>query len=345
MKAGIIGANGYGGVELIRLLEQHPFVQIEMLISHSTSGMTITELYPHLTDICEQTLEDVDVESIPGRVDLMFFATPPGVSQKLVPPLLEQGVICIDLSGDFRLKDPEEYTEWYHRPAAQQAYLNRAVYGLAEINQDLIKTAQLIANPGCYPTAALLGLLPAVKSGFIDPKTVIIDGKTGISGAGRNPSITSHFSEVNENFKAYKLGAHKHTPEIEQLMTQELGQSAKVTFSTHLVPMTRGIMCTIYADLKQHLSTSDIVNNYQLFYESDPFVRIRETGLWPGTKDVYGSNDCDISIMADERTNRLTIVSVIDNLVKGASGQAVQNMNLLNGWDVRTGLKQTPVYP
>ncbi|TCP28719.1 N-acetyl-gamma-glutamyl-phosphate reductase [Scopulibacillus darangshiensis] len=345
MKVGIIGANGYSGVELIRLLKQHPNVDIEMLISHSTSGKNVKELYPHLSEVCEKTLESIDVQDVSDRVDLLFFATPSGVSQGLVPKFINKGVPCIDLSGDFRLKDPDAYTKWYQKQGADRSDLEQAVYGLAEINHKEIKEAKLIANPGCYPTASLLGILPAIKMGITQPDTLIIDGKSGISGAGRGVSIGSHFCEVNENIKAYKLGSHQHIPEIEQTIQDNAGIDTNISFSPHLVPMTRGIMCTIYADLKQQLSTEEIVGYYKDFYHKSHFVRVREPGVWPATKEVYGSNYCDIGLIADSRTNRLTVVSVIDNVVKGASGQAVQNMNLLNGWDEWTGLNLTPVYP
>lgn len=345
MKAGIIGANGYGGVELIRLLQNHPFVEIELLVSHSTSGSSINELYPHLTSIFEMDLAQVDVDHIADHVDVVFFSTPPGVSRELVPQFSEREVLCIDLSGDHRLTDPELYSHWYQKEPATVNILNQSVYGLSEINAEQIKDSNIIANPGCYPTAALLGILPAVKEDWVKPNSIIIDGKTGVSGAGRKNSLATHFSEVNENVKAYKLGNHQHIPEIEQLIEATSGNSAKVSFSAHLVPMTRGIMCTIYADLKEPVSAENVIANYQSFYEDHAFVRVKETAEFPKTKEVYGSNYCDIGIHCDERTNRLTIVSVIDNLVKGASGQAIQNMNLINGWAETTGLIDAPVYP
>ncbi|MFC7393801.1 N-acetyl-gamma-glutamyl-phosphate reductase [Scopulibacillus cellulosilyticus] len=345
MKAGIIGANGYSGVELIRFLINHPNVEIEMLISHSTSGKNVKELYPHLSKVCEKPLENVDVDEVAEKVDLLFFATPSGVSQNLVPEFLDKGLTCIDLSGDFRLNDPEKYTKWYQKPAADQSYLQQAVYGLSEFYKEQIKNAKLIANPGCYPTAALLGILPAAKMGLVDLETLIIDGKSGASGAGRGVSLGSHFCEVNENVKAYKVGVHQHTPEIEQTIQSITGEQTNLSFTPHLIPMTRGIMCTVYASLKKPLSTEEAVEHYKQFYESDHFVRVREPGYWPATKEVYGSNYCDIGIVSDERTNRLMIISVIDNVVKGASGQAIQNMNLMNGWEEWTGLTLTPAYP
>ncbi len=345
MKVGIIGANGYGGVELIRLLKSHPFAEIEFLVSHSTSGTNIKELYPHLSSILEMSLAQVHVDQIAESVDVVFFSTPPGVSLDLLAQFSEKGVLCIDLSGDHRLTDPEVYSQWYQKEPASANILNQTVYGLSEINKESIKDSKHVANPGCYPTAALLGTLPVVKEGWVKENSIIIDGKTGVSGAGRKNSLATHYSEVNENVKAYKLGTHQHIPEIEQLIASFSGNTESITFSAHLVPMTRGIMCTIYADLKEPVTSEIVTDLYHSFYENHPFVRVRETGDLPKTKEVYGSNYCDIGIHCDERTNRLTIVSVIDNLVKGAAGQAIQNMNLLNGWDETTGLTGAPIYP
>jgi len=345
MKVGIIGANGYGGVELIRLLKQHPFVDIQLLVSHSTSGTNIKELYPHLSSILEMDLAQVDVDQIAEKVEVVFISTPPGISKDLVPQFSQKRIACIDLSGDHRLKDPELYSQWYQKEPATLNILNQTVYGLSEINKEQIKDANLIANPGCYPTAALLGILPAVKQGWAKPDSIIIDGKTGVSGAGRKNSLSTHFSEVNENVKAYKLGTHQHIPEMEQLIQSFSGKPTNITFSAHLVPMTRGIMCTLYADLHEPVSSETVTDYYQTFYEHHPFVRVREANDLPKTKEVNGSNYCDIGVHCDVRTNRITVVSVIDNLVKGAAGQAIQNMNLLNGWDETTGLTNAPVYP
>ncbi len=345
MKVAVIGGTGYGAVELIRLLHNHPVVDLETVVSHSSVGSQLYETYPHLTNVIETPLEVLDIEKLSEKVQVLFFATPSGISKDLVPKFIENEITCIDLSGDFRLKSSETYEKWYHQPAADGKYLEKAVYGLSEINPDEIKNAKLIANPGCYPTATLLALIPALQHGIIQQQSIIIDAKSGVSGAGRGLSLGTHYGEVNENLKAYKLGAHQHIPEIEQTLHQACGYTSNVTFSTHLVPMTRGIMCTIYADLAEKISTKDVVRIYKEFYLDHPFVRIRESGVLPATKEVYGSNFCDIGFHADERTGKLTIVSVIDNLVKGASGQAIQNLNLMNGWDVRTGLLSVPVYP
>ncbi len=345
VKAGIVGANGYSGIELIRLLINHPLVEAEMLVSHSTQGSDIQQLYPHLTDLLDRRLEDFDADELARRTDVVFFATPAGVSKDLLPKCLEQGLICIDLSGDFRLKDPAAYEKWYRQAPADPALLATAVYGLSEINRKQIEGARLIANPGCYPTAALLGLAPAVKDGAIDLSSIIIDGKSGVSGSGKSAVPGNLYSEVNESVKAYKLGTHKHTPEIEQAIAAMSGEKESLTFTTHLIPMTRGLMCTVYATLAKGYSTKEFLEMYERFYARSPFVRIRPLGHWPSTKEVAGSNYCDIGLNVDGRSRRLIIVSVIDNVVKGAAGQAVQNLNIIKGWDEKTGLALAPIYP
>ena len=345
MKAAIIGGTGYGAIELIRLIQKHPFLNIGTVVSNSQAGTSFSESYPHLTDIVTQPLEKFDVETLSKQNDIVFLATPSGVSSSLVPQLVDKGVKVIDLSGDFRIRSQAEYESWYKHPAPHEEYLSQATYGLSEIYQEEIKSANLIANPGCYPTAATLGLIPALKAKIADEKSIIIDAKSGVSGAGRGLSLTSHYAEINENLKAYKLGAHQHIPEIEQVLSDESGSPITISFTTHLVPMTRGIMCTIYVNLTEKITTSEMNDLYKQFYEDHPFVRIRPAGTYPSTKEVQGSNYCDIGLHVDSRTNRLTIISVIDNLVKGAAGQAIQNVNLINGWDVRTGLDSIPIYP
>ncbi|KQL54457.1 N-acetyl-gamma-glutamyl-phosphate reductase [Heyndrickxia shackletonii] len=345
MKVGIIGANGYGGAELIRLLHQHPNVEIEMLISNSTKGSLLTDQYKHFHYIFEKSLEEWNPDEIQSKVDVLFFATPSGVSKEIIPQLIERDIICIDLSGDFRLKDEYLYEKWYKNKSANIEDLQKSVYGLTEINRNEIKKATLIANPGCYPTATLLGLAPILKANVINMNSIIIDGKSGVSGAGRKPNVGSLFSEVNENVTAYKLGKHQHIPEIEQEIQNICGFPATVTFTTHLIPMTRGIMCTIYANLKKNMSLEEMLELYQETYLEESFIRIRPKDKLPSTKEVYGSNYCDIGLNVDERTGRITIISVIDNLVKGAAGQAIQNLNVIAGWDERTGLNGIPIYP
>lgn len=345
LKVAIVGSTGYGGVELIRFLQHHPHVEITSVISSSSSGESIADGFPHLTGVVRRPLDGVDPAEIATRADLVFTATPSGVSAKLVPSLLEVGLKVIDLSGDFRLKDGASYEQWYKHPAAPAALLEEAVYGMAEVFGDQVKDRNFISNPGCYPTATLLGLIPAVEAGWIDPSTIIIDAKSGVSGAGRGIGLPHHYAEMNENFRVYKLNKHQHIPEIEQVLGLIAGKPVTVTFTTHLVPMTRGIMSTMYASLTGEHTDREIVDLYRKYYENRPFVRVREPGIWPATKEVYGSNYCDIGFSADPRTGRLTIISVIDNLVKGASGQAIQNMNLMMRWEENLGLNMTPVYP
>lgn len=344
MKAAIIGGTGYGAIELMRLIHKHPFLEVGTVVSNSQAGASFSQSYPHLSGIVEQPLETFDADKLSKENNIVFLATPSGVSSKLVPELVDKGIKVIDLSGDLRLRSGHEYETWYKHTPAEQTYLEKAVYGLSELYAEKIKDATLIANPGCYPTATILGLIPVLKEKLADEKSIVIDAKSGVSGAGRGLSLTSHYAEINENLKAYKLGAHQHIPEIEQVLQDEAGTPITITFTTHLVPMTRGIMCTIYVNLLGKISTNEVHNIYNTYYEEHPFVRVRPVGTIPSTKEVSGSNYCDIGLHVDPRTNRLTIISVIDNLVKGAAGQAIQNANLINNWDVRTGLDDIPMY-
>lgn len=345
VKAAVIGSTGYGGVELLRILLQHPLVEISSVVSSSSAGADVAEGYPHLTGIIPGKLEELNVGELREKADVVFLATPSGVSTELSPQLHAAGLKVIDLSGDLRLNSSESYELWYKRKAVDPEFQAKAVYGLTEINGQDVAGADVISNPGCYPTASLLALLPAVQAGWIDPATIIIDAKSGVSGSGRGLNLGSHYSEINENFKAYKLNQHQHIPEIEQVLSKAAGRSVVTTFSTHLVPMTRGILCTIYASVNGDYTVDDFIDYYKQFYEGRPFVRIRDKGKWPATKEVWGSNYCDIGFALDERTGRVTIVSVIDNLMKGAAGQAVQNLNVMQGWSEELGLKMTPVYP
>lgn len=345
IKVAIVGSTGYGGVELIRLLQAHPYAEVSSVISSSSAGEAIAAGYPHLSEIRADLLDGVDPAAIKAKADVVFLATPAGVAAKLAPQLLEQGLKVIDLSGDFRLPQPGLYEQWYGRPAADSAYLEKAVFGLAEIYGSQVKDAPFISNPGCYPTATLLGLIPAIKAGWIDPDTIIIDAKSGVSGAGRGASLGTHYSELNENFKAYKINKHQHVPEIERILSDAAGREVITTFTTHLVPMTRGIMSTMYAKMTEERTNEEFIELYREFYQGRPFVRVRPAGAWPATKEVSGSNYCDIGFAADSRTGRVTIVSVIDNLVKGAAGQAIQNLNLMMGWEENAGLQFIPMYP
>lgn len=345
MKVAIIGATGYSGAELIRLLRSHREVEITSVLSSSHGGMPLPASFPHLTQIVDQPLDQVDVNLIAEKADIVFTATPSGVSAELVPKLVDAGLTVIDLSGDFRLKDASLYEQWYGKHPAPSKYIDQAVYGLSECFAPQIREARFVSNPGCYPTATILGLAPAVKHAWVDTESLIIDAKSGVSGAGRGTGLGTHYSEINENLKVYKVNQHQHTPEIEQALGWIADKPMVITFTTHLVPMTRGIMATIYAKLAKSMSTADLVEQYRIFYERHPFVRIRPVGQFPTTKEVYGSNYCDIGLTVDERTGRVTIVSVIDNVVKGAAGQAIQNLNLMQGWPETEGLEFVPVYP
>ncbi|WP_411343949.1 N-acetyl-gamma-glutamyl-phosphate reductase [Paenibacillus sp. WLX1005] len=345
LKVAIVGSTGYGGVELIRFLQHHPQVEIASVISASSSGKPMSDQFPHLNGLLDMELDGVNPAETAQKADLVFLATPSGVSGELAPQYLEAGLKVIDLSGDYRLKDAAVYEQWYKHTAPQADVLAEAVYGLCERKGASVAGQRLISNPGCYPTATLLGLLPGVDAGWVDTNTIIIDAKSGVSGAGRGTSLTSHYAEMNENFKAYKINKHQHIPEIEQVLGEVAGKPVTVTFTTHLVPMTRGIMSTMYMTATGNHSEQDWIDLYRDYYKDRPFVRVRSKGQWPSTKEVAGSNYCDIGFALDERTGRMTIVSVIDNLVKGAAGQAIQNLNLMMGWDENLGLNMIPVYP
>ena len=344
VKVVIVGSTGYGGIELIRLCEQHPHIEIGALVSTSAADEALGSVFPHLSHV-HLTLSELSIDHIVDSGDIVFFATPAGVSSRWIPHLLDHDMTCIDLSGDFRLTDPQEYQAWYGRESADVSYLEQAVYGLCEWNVDAIRTADFIANPGCYPTAVLLGLLPLLQQHLIDPHTVVIDAKSGVSGAGRSAKIPLLFAEVNENLRPYKVEGHQHIPEIELGCRRFAGQEMRVSFTPHLIPMSRGICCTMYASLAKETTVDDIVALYRDQYSNAPFVRLREPGQWPQTKDVTGSNFCDIACHVDERTGRVVIIAVIDNLVKGASGQAIQNLNIRMGWPETAGLTGFPLYP
>ncbi|HEU5141433.1 MAG TPA: N-acetyl-gamma-glutamyl-phosphate reductase [Bacillales bacterium] len=345
MNIGIVGATGYGGADLIRILQNHPEVDSLQLYSSSQPGEPIRDSFPHLQRLPEAGLQEIDPVSMGKSLEVVFMATPAGISSELTPELLAEGLRVIDLSGDFRIKDSKIYETWYGKKPAPPEWVAKAVYGLTEWTKEEIRDAQLLANPGCYPTATLLGLLPLAQRSLLKQNSIIIDAKTGVSGAGRGFSTATHFSETNENFKVYKVNRHQHTPEIEQELSRWNQQVEPVTFSPHLVPMTRGIMATIYAEVTESTMEEELRKTFQDSYRNAPFVTVREAGNFPETKQVYGSNQCDIGISYDERTGRITIVSVIDNLMKGAAGQAVQNFNVMFGFDETTGLGLLPVYP
>lgn len=345
MRTAIIGATGYGGAELIRILHTHPYIHQYSLYSSSQSDAKISNSYPHLNKISQLYLQDLNLEKIIDESDIVMMATPSGISSELTPELVKGGVKIIDLSGDFRFKDPNVYEYWYKKKAVEKEVLNKAIYGLPELNRKEIERATIIANPGCYPTATILGLYPLLQNLEIDYDSIIIDAKSGVSGAGRQASLGTNYCEVNENLRIYKVNSHQHIPEIEQQLKGINNKIKPIKFNAHLIPMTRGIMATMYCKPLKEITENALRELFVDHYKNDQFVRIRNKGEYPATKEVYGSNYCDIGITYDERTGWITIVSVIDNLMKGASGQAVQNLNILLGIDEGTGLSMSPIFP
>ncbi|WP_179965986.1 MULTISPECIES: N-acetyl-gamma-glutamyl-phosphate reductase [Lysinibacillus] len=343
MKVGIIGATGYGGLELIRFLHNHPEVEKLDLFTSSDEGAIFSSKFGHLLSIHDTALKKIDTETL-SNFDVVFTSTPSGVTSKLLPPLVGVGPKLIDLSGDYRIKDLSEYEKWYKKDPAPEEIVNMSVYGLTEWNAKNIKNAKIIANPGCYPTAVLLSILPLIKERLIDPQFLIIDAKSGVSGAGNKPSQTTHYSEMNENFSIYKMNEHQHIPEIEQAIAMFADAKTTITFNTHLVPMTRGILATSYAPVTPGVTEEQLYNCLKETYKNHPFVRVVENVNSLGTNRVKGSNFCDICIKLDERTNRATIVGVIDNLVKGAAGQAIQNMNVQFNLPETMGLDVVPLF-
>ncbi len=336
IKAAIIGATGYAGEDLLRILLGHPEIEICDLVAKIERSTPISSIFPWLENRLDlECNSQLDVEAISKNSDVIFLALPHRVSMDIAPSFLSAGKRVIDFSADYRLKDVNEYKKWYGVDHTSKQFVQDSVYGLCELNREKIKNAQLIANPGCYPTGAILACAPFLKEGIVEPD-IIIDAKSGASGAGRNAVASLMFAEVNENFKAYKVCSHQHSPEI----VQELGIQAKekvhISFVPHLVPINRGILSTIYMDLKKNISVFEIVDLLNKFYQDEPFVRVRPADMFPEIKDVRGSNYCDIGIKIDRK--RLIAVAVIDNLVKGASGQAVQNCNIMFGLDETMGL-------
>ncbi|WP_459499567.1 N-acetyl-gamma-glutamyl-phosphate reductase [Bacillus sp. C1] len=345
MKVAIIGATGYGGIELIRLLHHHPYFSIVSFHSFSQVGERITNAYPHLRNFVAHTLQEIDVDAIAKEARIVFLATPAGVSVKLTPRLLAAGLKVIDLSGDFRMLNPHLYEIWYKKPPAKEEILQKAVYGLSEWKKSAIEEAELVANPGCFATAALLAAAPLMQDGLIEEDSLIIDAKSGVSGAGKTPTTTTHFPELYDNFHIYKVNEHQHVPEIEQMLIEWNDKAKPITFSTHLIPVSRGIMVTLYAKTKRDVDVHILQGLYEETYCHASFVRISPKGNFPSPKEVRGSNYCDIGMAYDERTGRITVVSVIDNMMKGAAGQAVQNANLLAGLEETAGLQYIPLYP
>ncbi len=346
IKVGIVGAVGYAGIGILQILKRHPEVQIVWVSSEEAhSGKKISDLRPSLKGLCDLPCHSPDISGIISQVDVIFLAVPNGIAMKLSPAILEKGKKAIDISADYRIKDLVEYKKWYNIEHASPALVEKAVYGLPELFRERIKGATLIANPGCYPTASILGTAPLLKNKLVDPRSIVIDAKSGVSGAGAALTEITHFPECNENLRAYAVAGHRHNPEIDQILGEVASQKITTTFTPHLIPMNRGIHSTIYATLATKISTDDLNAMYRDFYKGAFFVRVLEKGRFPATKYVSGSNFCDINVVVDERSSRVIVMSVIDNLIKGAAGQAVQNMNIISGLDEKTGLDGCPVYP
>lgn len=345
LKIAIVGSSGYTGGELYRILLHHPGVTVTTVTSEKSAGKPLTDIFPHLYGLTDLVCESLEPEAVAKKADFVFLALPHVTAQAAAYRFHKLGVKVVDLSADYRLADPAVYEKWYEHGHQYPDLLKSAAYGLPELHREKIKKASLTANPGCYPTAAILGLAPAIAKKMIDASTIVVDSKSGVSGAGRSVSLAHHYPEVNEGFMAYKVGTHRHTPEIEQEVSLVAGATVTLSFTPHLVPMNRGILSTIYAKLTSSIDTVRLHAAYHMFYEKEPFVRVLPPGQFPNVRNVRGSNFCDIGVYADDRTGRAIIVTVIDNLVKGASGQAVQNMNLMMGFAETTGLKFAGLFP
>lgn len=334
----ILGGSGYTGLELLRILSNHQFSSVNAVTSRQYAGKAVADVFPSLRGFYDSLFFSDPAEFKSMKVDVAFCCLPHGASQEVVEGLLEGDNRVIDLSADFRIHDHEVYKTWYGEHRCPDI-LEEAVYGLPELHRELIKDALLVANPGCYPTGSILALAPLLKAGLIDADSLIIDSKSGVSGAGRGANLDTSYVEVTNGFKAYKVGCHRHTPEIDQELTGIAGSQVNVTFTPHLLPVARGILTTAYATLKKTAATKDIHGVYSEFYSREPFVRLLEQGRFPDISQVRGSNFCDIGVFSDEKKRRVTVVSAIDNLVKGASGQAVQNMNIMFWLKEDTGLR------
>mgnify|MGYP004443617825 CR=1 FL=1 len=341
-KIGIIGATGYVGEELFRLLINHPEVSVEAISSSSFKGENISSIYKNFLNKTDLICEDID--TVIEKTDIIFTALPHGLSEEIAAKAIKENKIVIDIGADFRLDSEEEYEEWYGKKFAHKDLHNLSIYGLPELNRSKIKECKIIGNPGCYPTSIELGLMPLLEKNLIKTKNIICDSKSGITGAGRGLSLKSHYPESNENFSAYGVGSHRHTPEIEQVLSTIAGENVEVTFTPHLLPINRGILSTIYCETKDNLTLEEIHKLYEEKYENEPFVHVLPLGQTAEIKQVKCTNNCHISLHQNYRKNQLIIVSTIDNMVKGAAGQAIQNLNLIIGVPEDTGLKLISPY-
>jgi N-acetyl-gamma-glutamyl-phosphate reductase len=346
LQVGIIGASGYGGVQLVRLLQDHPLVEIAYLGGDSSAGKKFGDLYPHLAHAVNLTIEKIDLDVIADRCEVVFLSLPNGLACNMAPKLLAKGCRVLDLSADYRFTDLDIYTQWYKIDRTDRDIAATAVYGLPELYRSKLKNAKIVGCPGCYPTASLLALSPLFKQGLIDVGTAIVDAKSGTSGGGRQAKTNLLLAEADNSFSAYAVGGHRHTPEIEQICGDLASHEVKVQFTPHLIPMVRGILATVYATVRDPgLVTEDLMTIYKSFYRSSPFVRILDGGVYPQTKWAMGTNLCFIGMEVDVRTGRVIVLSAIDNLIKGQAGQAIQCLNAMMDWDETIGLPRLGLYP
>lgn len=344
-KVAVAGASGYTGGELLRLLIGHPHVELVAVTSETYAGKPVAAAFPGLLGLTDLAFEPLDPARLASVADIVFLALPHTASAPTAAALLEAGCRVIDLSADFRLRDPRVYEHWYRVKHPVPGLLKEAVYGLPEFHRDAIRPARLVAVPGCYPTGALLGLQPLVRAGRIALDSIIVDAASGVSGAGRKLDLALHFSEANENFKAYAVASHRHTPEMEQELSRMVGREIVLSFTPHLVPMTRGILSTIYANLTSAMAAEGLHELFHQTYKGEPFIRVVPVGTFPETKQVWGSNYCDIGVAVDPRNGRAIVITALDNLIKGAAGQAIQAMNLMADFEETLGLTPPPLFP
>jgi len=345
LNVAVVGASGYTGVELLRLLHCHPEVAVTSITSEQSAGKPVADVFPSLRGRYAQVLENLEPVRVAEKADLIVTALPHKAAMEVVSTFLKLGKRVVDLSADYRFSDAAVYEKWYE-PHMNPENLKEAVYGLPEVRRERVMDARLVGNPGCYPTSVILGLMPLLKKGLVDTTTIIVDSKSGVSGAGRSAKVENLYCEVNDGFRAYGVGGvHRHIPEIEQELSLLAGRPVTITFTPHLVPMDRGILSTMYARLAREASAAELVTLYAEFYGGEPFVRVLPVGSVPSTAHVRGSNFCDIGLAVDSRTGRVVVVSAIDNLVKGAAGQAVQNMNIMYGFPETMGLEGLPLFP
>jgi len=344
IKVAVIGASGYAGLELVRILIRHPGCELAALHSLEYPGRPVAEIFPALAGIVPLTFSDCAAEDCAAQVEVVFTAVPHQAAMSMIPPILARDCKVVDLSADFRFKDAAVYEKWY-QPHSATDLLSEAVYGLPELHGYAVSRARLVGNPGCYPTCVILGLAPLVQNKLVCLDSLIADCKSGVSGAGRTAALGTAFCEVNEGFRAYKVAEHRHNPEMEQELSLLAGEPVQITFTPHLAPMSRGILGTLYARLVKPMTEVEILNFYQSFYEGQPFVRLLPQGVLPNTVNVRGSNYCDIGVKVDAARGRVIVVSAIDNLHRGAAGQAVHNFNLMMGFPETTGLNLVPMLP